>query len=269
MVHTFAAPAKHIDALHARLALFRESPAYRQVFGFITALNEAVRGRPVSAAPAASPAVDGIVAVLRNLARVVDEIPPLPNAQRFGNRAFRTWVARLEEQAPALLRGLLPAEMHPAIVELVPYLAASFGDPTRIDYGTGHELTFVAWLFCLAKLGFLQPDDLANLVLRVFVAYLEVTRKLQSVYWLEPAGSKGVWGLDDYQFLPFYWGASQLCDGPDPHITPSSILSESILDRYADEYLYLGCVKFITKVAAVNDLLSARAPVLTVAAGHR
>jgi serine/threonine-protein phosphatase 2A activator len=74
-----------------------------------------------------------------------------------------------------------------------------------------------------------------------------VTREVQSVYWLEPAGSKGVWGLDDYSFLPFLWGASQLIDSEE--ITPSQISSDSLpATPYADEFLFVGALRFIRKM---------------------
>lgn len=47
-----------------------------------------------------------------------------------------------------------------AAEELSAYWADSFGNSTRIDYGTGHETTFAALLFCLAKLGALSEGCL-------------------------------------------------------------------------------------------------------------
>ena len=73
-------------------------------------------------------------------------------------------------------------------------------------------------------------------------------RRIQTFYFLEPAGSHGVWGLDDYQHLAFLFGASQLINNPEGY-TPNSIHDESALkDR--DNYMYFGCVAFIKQVKA-------------------
>ena len=70
-----------------------------------------------------------------------------------------------------------------AAAELTGYLTESFGNRTRIDYGTGHETTFAALLMCLSKLGILHEADRQALVTRVFAAYLELMRRLQTTYW--------------------------------------------------------------------------------------
>ena len=46
---------------------------------------------------------------------------------------------------------MLPANHVAAAPELAAYLADSFGNAIRIDYGTGHETTFVAFLYCLVS----------------------------------------------------------------------------------------------------------------------
>jgi serine/threonine-protein phosphatase 2A activator len=89
-------------------------------------------------------------------------------------------------------------------------------------------------------------EDYQAVVSRVFVKYLDLMRKLQLVYCLEPAGSHGVWGLDDYHFMPFIFGSSQLIDHK--YMKPKSIHNRDILDNFSNEYLYLGCICFVMKV---------------------
>ncbi|PNH03394.1 Serine/threonine-protein phosphatase 2A activator [Tetrabaena socialis] len=242
------------------LKRFLAGESVKGFMAFILSVNEAVAGKKAvgDASYSPSPAVQALCGVLTRLCALVDEVPPEEQSLRYGNPAFRTWCSRLAELAPGLLGSVLPDAVRQASVELVPYLLDSFGNSTRIDYGTGHETTFVALLYCLAKLGVFGEEDRQGLGLVVFKQYLELMRKIQTTYWLEPAGSHGVWGLDDYQFLPFIWGSAQLINHP--MIKPRSIHNPDILEAYADAYLYLGCIKFVKQVK--KGLLGETSPML-------
>eukprot|EP00798_Chlamydomonas_sp_ICE-L_P018678 gene18678-25197_t len=251
-----------------------ESDVMRDFVAFILSLSEAVKGKKLSSAEAGapvSPAITRLKNLLDLLSTWVDEIPPSQQSLRYGNPAYRTWFAKMQDSALHLVQSLLPEEGEGAsssgtaesaeggsdaartaerlkgcAVEVAPYLTESFGNATRIDYGTGHETNFCALLYCLARLGVVGEADREALVSVVFRKYLALMRKIQTTYWLEPAGSHGVWGLDDYQFLPFLWGASQLSGNP--MIKPKSIHNQEIVEMYSDEYLYLACVRFVKQV---------------------
>jgi serine/threonine-protein phosphatase 2A activator len=55
-----------------------------------------------------------------------------------------------------------------AAIELQAYWINGFGNATRIDYGSGHELSFIAFLCCLDIIGFWKESDYAGVVLGVF-----------------------------------------------------------------------------------------------------
>lgn len=68
---------------------------------------------------------------------MVDTVAPIPQAMRYGNKAFQSFVDKLMENIESLHKEMLPESAHPAIVELSTYFSESFGNRTRIDYGTG------------------------------------------------------------------------------------------------------------------------------------
>jgi len=101
--------------------------------------------------------------LLQIIDAIIEEAPPDTGPRRFGNFAFRKWYEILGERVPDLLKEYLPAEVLQfgggstgevsALDELAPYLLGGFGSAQRLDYGTGHELSFLAFLGCIWKLG--------------------------------------------------------------------------------------------------------------------
>ncbi|XP_004392544.1 PREDICTED: serine/threonine-protein phosphatase 2A activator isoform X3 [Odobenus rosmarus divergens] len=157
-----------------------------------------------------------------------------------------TFEYKVSEEAENLVATVVPTHLAAAVPEVAVYLKESVGNSTRIDYGTGHEAAFAAFLCCLCKIGVLRVDDQIAIVFKVFDRYLEVMRKLQKTYRMEPAGSQGVWGLDDFQFLPFIWGSSQLIDHP--YLEPRHFVDEKAVNENHKDYMFLECILFITEM---------------------
>ncbi|GAM20821.1 hypothetical protein SAMD00019534_039960 [Acytostelium subglobosum LB1] len=216
--------------------------------------------------------INKLIKIIERLGKMVDEIPPREKRTRFGNESFADWFDQCEKESTSLINGLLSSNdandnnnNDELSKEMAVYLNNSFGDRTRIDYGSGHELNFICFLYCLCRVGYFTREDYTALVLNVFYGYIGLMRKLQATYWLEPAGSHGVWGLDDYHFLPFLFGSSQLIEHQ--YIRPKSIRSAEVVSSFADKYMYLQCISFILQVKTGS--LMEHSPMLVDISGVR
>ncbi|EOB05912.1 Serine/threonine-protein phosphatase 2A regulatory subunit B', partial [Anas platyrhynchos] len=274
----FMIPKKEINIV-SDMGKWKRSQAYADYMGFILTLNEGVRGKKLTCDYKVSEVggefgstrqgwwrlrgcvlfhvsdpflsvspqpIEKLVALLNTLDRWIDETPPVDQPSRFGNKAFRTWYAKLDQEAENLVAAVIPKHLASAAPEVAVYLKEAVGNSTRIDYGTGHEAAFAAFLCCLCKIGVLRVDDQMAIVFKVFNRYLEVMRKLQKTYRMEPAGSQGVWGLDDFQFLPFIWGSSQLIDHP--NLEPRHFVDEKVVNENHKDFMFLECILFITEM---------------------
>ncbi|PWN25437.1 Phosphotyrosyl phosphatase activator [Jaminaea rosea] len=248
--HTFIAPRKRIISPRS-LSRFQSSQSFSDIMGLVMALNEAVKGKTLTEQVDISDATTQILSILDSVEELVHETPPVSNAaSRFGNPAFRDFADKLRDHSSEWHQRItaLPTE---AVTEVSVYFNESWGNRERIDYGSGMELNFLLWLLCLIRLSVLTlPVDGPAMVLRLFWRYIGVMRLIQSTYWLEPAGSHGVWGLDDYHFLPFVWGSSQL--STHRHLRPKSIHDAEILDEFSGEYMYLACIQFINGIKTAS-----------------
>jgi serine/threonine-protein phosphatase 2A activator len=234
------------------MELFRKSSAYTSILGFIFGISDSVKGMTIKQA-ASMHQPEEILKVLEVLTAAQELLktnPPLDTGSRFGNPVFRSYLGAIAKHMDGWHAPLhVPQDF---VTELSTYLQNSFGSGSRIDYGSGHEVNFFIWLFCLNRLSLLPPSTFPSIGLIVFPRYLELMRAIQSTYYLEPAGSHGVWGLDDYQFLPFLFGAAQLVGHA--YITPKSIHSQATLEQCRQDYLYLDQVAFVNSVKNVEGL---------------
>ncbi|EME49188.1 hypothetical protein DOTSEDRAFT_163320 [Dothistroma septosporum NZE10] len=252
--HEHAKPSRRILSERDH-QLFVASPTHDLIVSFVFNLADSVRARTVTSVAnspeAEDQAIIALLAVLDEADHLLKDHPALDTGSRFGNPRFRDFLSAVEGSLPKWHKRMGVTDQD-AQDEVSIYLANSFGNGARIDYGSGHELNFILWLLCLRQLGIVKDNTFAALTLVVFPRYLKVMRDIQSTYYLEPAGSHGVWGLDDYQFLPFLFGASQLVDHK--HIRPMSIHNDLIIEECSKDYLYLDQIQWVNVTKTVQGL---------------
>lgn len=138
---------------------WEKSEAYYDVVGFINSISQSIQGRENTDRINLSPIAENILQIFDKLEKILSETPPIDQPQRFGNKSFRDWFLKMQTNALTYLQEALPESLHRAVPEIVTYLIESFGNSTRIDYGTGHELSFIMFLCCLFKIGALKETD--------------------------------------------------------------------------------------------------------------
>lgn len=228
-----------------------QSSSYTAIVDFIQSLQNSVAGLPNDADVPILANCQLLQSVLKHVDAAIDSNPVTKDASlsRFGKPEFKGFYDTVRSSCLEWIQTVVPSATETQILELVDYFSESWGNRTRIDYGSGHELNFVAFLYCLRHLDVFTVEDYPAIVLRVFTQYMSIMRRLQKTYWLEPAGSHGVWGLDDYHFLPFLFGAAQLATHP--HMKPTLVHNRELVECYWKKYMYLECVHFINSIKTV------------------
>lgn len=244
-VYNYTTPQKEIKTVFD-INKWYHSKGYAGYMSMIRELNESVKGVHTTEDIPIGPAVFTCIDMLDEFQKWTLEYPPEDMGdQRFGNRSFRKWYERLVQEAGGAIDALLTKDKKGAVIELLPYLLDSFGNATRIDYGSGHEASFLIFIYCLRKLGVFTSEDNTALVLRLFLKYLRLVRCLQTTYRMEPAGSRGVHALDDFQFMPFLWGSSQLIG--QKRLVPESYLKPETVELHAPRNLFFDAVQYINE----------------------
>ena len=112
-----------------------------------------------------------------------------PQNLRYENPAFKTFVAKVDEISMKEVANLLPEDKKDAVIELNMYLMECFGSNVRLDYGTGHELAFVIFLYCLRELEVYGPEDYESATHHAFNGYIS------SYFWslINRIGTFSLW----------------------------------------------------------------------------
>lgn len=164
---------------------FKETKAYHLVKEFILTINNSVKNEkqlPINKAH-----------ILFKIREIVASTPLSEVKGRYANPAMVNVIEEVEKVTESA------------------HLRNAFGNKIRMDFGTGHELNFLCFLYeCLND----GSDDCntissVNQISEILKEYFSIVRLYITKFNVEAAGSRGCWSIDDYLLLPYLFGAAE------------------------------------------------------------
>lgn len=254
------------------IATFKsKSEAYKNLIGYVDLLAEKVRGTGNKTLNSKYKLKNSTFVKCECLLNKLEELCDQTELKdkgttslRFGYVSFRDWFDVMKQECRRFVaHDLVPSDDAKQYQEeMIAYLVESFGNRMRIDYGTGHELNFLIFTMGLSLLkdsttGYSEIASCVNVdtlksfvdmhgwdVLSLFLhKYLRLCRKVQKKFRLEPAGSRGVYNMDDFQFLPFLFGCAQLI--AIRYIPSSNFYEFDQVDMFKNDFIFFEAVDFI------------------------
>ncbi|KAM0673472.1 Serine/threonine-protein phosphatase 2A activator 2 [Gurleya vavrai] len=204
---------------------FPKSNAFLKIKNFLELINNSVKTEK----QLKNPNTQNLILSIR---KILDKTALVQEVQRFGNSGFINFYDSVKSKINKIISN---CNFDIKDAKTFSYVTESFGNATRIDYGTGHELNFLCFLYVLNQNGFMQINE----CFYALDSYFDLVRDVIYKYNLEPAGSHGVWGIDDYQLIPFILGSAELID--------SEYAFEDLLVQKNKDFVYAKALIFIQK----------------------
>ncbi|KAI5169244.1 serine/threonine-protein phosphatase 2A activator [Pancytospora epiphaga] len=159
---------------------FKETKAYSILKDFLFKIDNSIKNKAQTDPSKMDPYLDIIEGI-------VEKTPLSKEPARFANAAMRDVISQI------------------CLETSNPYLRESFGNSIRMDYGTGHELNYLCYLYTQYAQNQLEIDSVSVLLNR----YFRLVRRYIKKFNIEAAGARGCWSVDDYQFLPYLFGSAE------------------------------------------------------------
>ncbi|XP_052834795.1 serine/threonine-protein phosphatase 2A activator [Drosophila gunungcola] len=225
------------------------SKAYFTLITYLNDVSTEIQGIRNTDSFPVSENIRRLTAIFDSLDAMILSNPPAPVVQGSnasasldpGNKSYRRWANSMLRDIFQMVEKAVPVRKCRHVNELGVYLSGAFGSSTKIEYGTGHELSFMFFLCALFKAEILsREEDLAASALVLFERYLKFVRRLQVTYSVISSNWHGGYSLDKFQFVPFIWGFAQLCyEAP---FSPQKMLDADTIEQYKREYMLIDCV---------------------------